>query len=132
MRKRFIQGLIVGTCLAGSVWSGSVIAQSPPRPQGTCLPDQGYEDGPECWHLLYIDGQVGDPTYDQYRAEFGDPNGCIQLFVTDDAASPISPTIFTTDLCLLTTADYENMFEAIADELIGTTPATVIYVPSVK
>lgn len=130
MRNRFLsrlaQGAVVMALCAGSVWSGKAIAGSQ---AGTCLPDAGHEDGPECWWLVYIHGEPGDPMYESYAAKYGRNHGCTHLSVTDDSANPVDPYIFSTELCLLTTADQQSAYDLITFELIGMTPATVIQFP---
>lgn len=70
--------------------------------------------------VLYVNGQADDPSYETYRTKFGDSRGCRNILVTDDAASTISPTIFSTEYCSLTQTDIDNVGEILSDELIGT------------
>lgn len=117
MRLHWLAGVTLATTLAlGAISSTN---------------GQPTDDEPRQMQFLYIHGQVGDPTYDNYYAVFGSIHQCATLSVVDDANDPISSTIYTVDVCPLTVSEAEDVGEILSEELIQIVDGQDVYAPVV-
>lgn len=77
--------------------------------------------------MLAINGQHGDPIYDNAMVKLG--NKCSVLAVIDDSSDPLSSTIYTKVMCNLSQTTIDNLPESLGEALIAILPLYTVNMP---